>query len=313
MTSQLPVFINESAGDGEPEKLSKRLAELFRANGVDARITLAAGDEMAGRIRDAVSTKPRMIVAGGGDGTINGVASAIVGTDIVLGVLALGTLNHFAKDLKVPLELEDAVRVIATGRVVRVDTGEVNDRLFLNNSSLGLYPDIVEDREEQQERHGRSKWIAFARAAATALRRYPFLDVRLLVDGKELRRRTPFVFIGNNEYQMEGLDAGERERLDGGQLSLYVAHRTGRLGLLRLAVRALFGRLEQARDFDIVLAEEFTIETHHAVLRVATDGEVTEMKTPLRYRIRAQSLQVMASNDPETPVVQSPESTRPHS
>jgi diacylglycerol kinase family enzyme len=117
--------------------------------------------------------------------------------------------------------------------------------------------------------------------------------VRLVVDGREWRRRTPFVFIGNNEYRMEGFAIGERTDLDRGHLSLYVAHRPGRLKLLMLALRALTGRLRQARDFDARTATEIVIESRRRRLHVATDGEVTTMTPPLHYRIRPGALSVM--------------------
>jgi diacylglycerol kinase family enzyme len=171
------------------------------------------------------------------------------------------------------------VRNLATGVPREVDVGEVNGRIFLNNSSLGLYPDIVRDRERQQHRLGRGKWPAALWATVAALRRYPFLSVRMEAGGERLARRTPFVFIGNNEYTMRGLAIGARARLDAGKLSLYVAQRPGRLGLLRFALRALAGRLAQERDFDVLLSETIDIETRHQHLRVATDGEVNLMQT----------------------------------
>ena len=154
------------------------------------------------------------VVAGGGDGTISTVAALLAGTDKALAVLPLGTLNHFAKDLGLPLELEAAARVAATGRVVRVDVGEVNGRVFINNSSIGLYPRLVRRRQQQQDRLGRGKWAAFLFAGLSVLRRYPFLDVRLEADGRTFSRRTPFVFVGNNDYLMDGLQIGARARLD---------------------------------------------------------------------------------------------------
>ncbi|HVG33349.1 MAG TPA: diacylglycerol kinase family protein, partial [Pyrinomonadaceae bacterium] len=136
-----------------------RLAELFSERGSDARITLAkSGNEIVELARRAARDDCHTVIAGGGDGTINAVASAVVGTDKRLGVLPLGTLNHFAKDLKIPLDLEGAVSNIFDAHVARVDVGEVNGRIFLNNSSLGLYPSIVRQREKQQERLGRGKW-----------------------------------------------------------------------------------------------------------------------------------------------------------
>jgi diacylglycerol kinase family enzyme len=233
------------------------------------------------------------IVAGGGDGTISAVASVLRGQQTPMGVLPLGTLNHFAKDLKIPLDLEGAVAVILDGNIADVDVAEVNDLVFINNSSLGLYPSIVHQREQQQQRLGRGKWPAFIWAALNVLRRYPFINVRLTADDVELRRSTPFVFIGNNEYQMEGVNIGARSCLNGGKLSLHVAHRTGRWGLVRFAIKALFGTLRNEKDLDMLCAKEIWIENRRKHLRVATDGEVSMMEMPLHYRIHPGGLRVL--------------------
>ena len=135
------------------------------------------------------------------------------------------------------------------------------------------------------------------------LRRYPFMNVRLSTNDQELIRRTPFVFIGNNEYQMAGFNIGVRGCLDAGQLSLYVPHRTGRLGLLRLALRALFGRLREAKDFDALCTKSISIETHRKRLHVAIDGEVTLMDTPLHYRVRPRALRVIVPQNLESSAV----------
>jgi diacylglycerol kinase family enzyme len=296
----ITVIINGAAGCGHDDDMAANLDALFRAHGMIPTVILAkSGEEMITSARGAVAQGVPIVAAGGGDGTMNAVGSVLAGTDVRFGVLPLGTLNHFAKDLGIPLELEGAVATIATGVARQVDVGEVNQHVFLNNSSLGLYPDIVRDREKQQSRLGRGKWPAALWATFTALRRYPFLSVRMQADETRLARRTPFVFIGNNEYIMEGLAIGERGRLDAGTLSLYVAQRPGRLGLLRFALRALVGGLKEERDFDVVLAKEMTIETHHKHLHVAFDGEVEKMHTPLRYRIRAKDLTVMVPRSPD--------------
>ncbi|WP_128140032.1 diacylglycerol/lipid kinase family protein [Janthinobacterium lividum] len=292
--SKIAVIINGGAGCGYAPDWAQQLEAKFAAVGLDADITLAqSGAEMIATAERALRDGAPIVVAGGGDGTINAVASVVVGSGTPFGVLPLGTLNHFAKDLNIPLELDAAIANVAQGVPHQVDVGEVNGRIFLNNSSLGLYPDIVRDREKQQRRLGRGKWLAFSWALVAALRRYPFLSVQLTLNDAVHARRTPFVFIGNNEYMMEGLNIGERERLDGGQLSLYVAQRPGRLGLLKLALHALFGKLSQVKDFDVLTATDLEVATHHRRLRVATDGEVTIMNTPLQYRIRKAELAVL--------------------
>ena len=298
--AQAIVILNASAGGGCNAEFADNLAGKFQDAGLHVRVTLAAsGDELVQTAERAVGEGYKTIVAGGGDGTLNAVASALVGSDVAFGILPLGTLNHFAKDLRIPLDLDSAVRTIAEGHTVPVDAGEINGRLFLNNSSLGLYPDTVRERERQQKRLGRGKWLAFFWAAVTALRRYPFLDLTISLGGKVFKRRTPFIFIGNNAYLMEGFNIGERERLDGANLSLYVVQRTGRMGLLALALRALFGRLRQAKDFDMLLAREIVIDTRHRAIRVSTDGEVSRMSPPLRYRIVPAALKVIVPKDAE--------------
>jgi diacylglycerol kinase family enzyme len=294
------IIINTASGTADQTEVRKRLSEIFTSAGLEARILLAeTGDEIVELTRRALEENCQPIVAGGGDGTISTVAAQIVDTDRTLGVLPLGTLNHFAKDLHIPLDIESAARVCLEGREMKVDVGEVNGRIFLNNSSLGLYPSIVRQRKKQQEQLGRGKWPAFVWASLSVLKRYPFLNVRLSTDEQRFIRHTPFVFIGNNEYEMESFKIGARSCLDRGQLSLYVAHRTGRMGLLRLAFRALFGGLRNEHDFDALCSKEIWIETHRHHLRVATDGEVSNMKTPLHYRVRPKALRVLVKERDE--------------
>jgi len=289
----LEVIINARSGTSNKEGVSERLAELFQQNRIEARISLAEnGESLAELARRAAHSDAATIVAGGGDGTINAVASTLIDTDKTLGVLPLGTLNHFAKDLKIPLDLEGAARTIIANHAVKVDVGEVNGQIFLNNSSLGLYPSLVHTREQTQ-RLGYGKWPAFIWAAFSVMRRYPFLNVRLNADGREFSGRTPFVFVGNNKYEMESFNIGTRARLDAGQLSLYFSHRTRRLGLVRLGFRALLGRVEKAEEFVAMCTTEVSIETRRSRIRVATDGEVTMMRPALRYRVRPGALRVI--------------------
>jgi diacylglycerol kinase family enzyme len=294
----LPVYAILNALAGAPatdnDALCQRLRDLCHQQGIKPCISLASsGSEVRELAQRAVQERYQIVVAGGGDGTINAVASALVDTDVALGVLPLGTLNHFAKDVHIPLDLESAVHTLREGYPVQVDVGEVNGHVFLNNSSLGLYPRMVRHRKKQQERLGRGKWPAFLWAALTMVRRYPFLQVRLGLEGEELVRQTPFVFIGNNAYQLDLFNIGARTCLDAGALSLYVVHRTGRLGLLILALRALLGRLQSTKDFDTLCVKEVNVETRSNRLLVATDGEVSVMETPLYYRIRPGALRVI--------------------
>ncbi len=291
----LPVIVNAAAGTAKGNGDSDALAQSFADASVEARVvSVHPGEDVRAIAAELVGGHPPVVVAGGGDGTISAVASVVAGTGVALGVLPLGTLNHFAKDLGIPLDTGAAVRAIAAKHTIEVDVAVVNGRVFINNSSLGLYPHIVRDRENQQRRLGRGKWYALAWATLTAFRRSRLLNVRLSLDEGEQHCSTRFIFVGNNEYTMEGFDIGGRERLDAGHLSVYLSPRRSRARLLMLAVRALFGRLHQAEDFQAMKARTITIETRRRKsLHVATDGEVTRMDMPLEYSIRPGALRVI--------------------
>ena len=288
------VIVNLTAGLGHSEDGAERLREAFARHGVEARVlTARAGHEVEELVEKALASGAKLVVAGGGDGTISAVAAHLRSTDVALGILPIGTLNHFARDLGIPADLEEAVRTVAAGRRIAVDVGEVNGRPFINNASLGMYPDIVRDRTRQQRRLGRGKYWAMLWATLAVLRRSPFLKLHLDIHGETRECRSPFVFIGNNDYVMEGFAIGQRTSVRDGCLSIYTTQRCGRWGLLRLAIRALLGRLRQADDFSMQRAERLTIDSRRRRMLVATDGEVRALDTPLEFRVLPGALQVI--------------------
>ena len=286
------VILNPRAGQGADEDLQREIVELLATYGREATI-MAAGAKLGIQARAAVEAGCRVLVAAGGDGTVNAVASAVVGRETPLGVLPVGTLNHFAKDLGLPLDLTDAVRIVAQGAVRQVDVGEVNGRYFLNNSSIGVYPRIVEMRH-QYESSGLSKWIAALWASLAVLRRRPFVDVRIHVGDDAVVRRTPFVFVGNNEYRMRGLGGVSRASLTGGQLAIYVMKASERLSLLRLGLEVMTRGVDQTPELDLLRVTESKVETRRRRLQVALDGEVRVLASPLEYRSRPGALRILA-------------------
>lgn len=295
------VIFNSVAG-ANAQKVDEMRAEIrgaFADAGCEVEmVSPDNGTDLSALAKRYAESEHKTIVAAGGDGTISAVAGALIGTEKILGVMPVGTLNHFAKDLKVPLDHGAAARTIAEGNIALIDAGEVNGKVFINNSSLGIYPKIVAKREAQQERLARGKWHAAWWATVHALQRFPFMNLRITLEEKQLDRRTAFLFIGNNEYEISGFKLGGRARLDGGRLGLYLTHRTGRVGLLRLGLHALFGRVDQAKDFDAFAVEEALIETSRPRILVATDGEVTRLESPLHYRILPRALRVLVPREP---------------
>src|ERR1700692_1072666 len=159
MAKPVPVIINASAGVQHDGAFASDLERHFKSAGVEAAIAMVDPADIAAEVQRAISAKPPVIVIGGGDGTLSGSASAFVGAETALGILPLGTLNHFAKDLHIPLDLEGAIQTIADGQTAKVDLGAVNDRFFLNNSSLGLYPKVVAGRDALGQGLGRRRQI----------------------------------------------------------------------------------------------------------------------------------------------------------
>jgi diacylglycerol kinase family enzyme len=198
--ASVSVILNHAAGSGSAGDGADDLQRKLEALGVRADIVaIEPGGDVRAAVESALRRRPDAVIAGGGGGTVSAVAACVAGTDMPMGVLPLGTLNHFAKDLGVPTELEPALEMVARGRVARVDVAEVNGRVFVNNSSLGLYPEIVRDRDLQCRQYGRGKWAAMLSASVRAFERNQPMWLHIEVDGQTLVRRTGFVFIGNNE------------------------------------------------------------------------------------------------------------------
>jgi diacylglycerol kinase family enzyme len=287
-----PVFIL-NGHSVHVQEAQAHIADMAGEYGVAPRVVVTRrGDDIASVAASAVSEKHRPVVAGGGDGTVNAVAGKLAGTDIVLGVLPMGTLNHFARDVGVPRNLEAAVRNVFAGRVIEVDAGEVNGRIFVNNSGIGFYPHFVRQREEL-ERRGHVKRVAFLLALSAVVRRYFRLRIRAHMDEAEaLEQVTPFLFVGNNRYQTSGLEIGTRSRLDSGRLWVCTAPRTGRGDWIGVALRTLFGGATD-RELNVSEVKEIWVRPETPRVSVSTDGEVSIMDAPLHYRIRPRALRVI--------------------
>lgn len=287
------VIVNSRSGSLGSEAKRERLKAALSAQGVEASIVrFRRSSEIAAAIDSHLAKGYRLVVAAGGDGTVNATASRLVGSDATLGVIPGGTLNHFAKDLGIPLDFEAAVDTLVNGVAARVDAAEVNGRYFVNNSSLGVYPSTV-GRRAEIERRGFRKWTAFFLAALATLHRLPMITVRLEANGRQLTRSTPFLFVGNNVYELEGVKVGSRARMDAGHLCVFVAREIGRFRLLGLAVASLFGKLRDSEHLDVLCARELWIDSPRRVLAASLDGEVTRLAPPLHYRIHPGALRVM--------------------
>jgi YegS/Rv2252/BmrU family lipid kinase len=289
------VLLNRSGGTAKADpNICGRVADALRAAGIDAELETIEGADCVRRCRGALERGDKLVIVGGGDGTISAAASVLIGTDTVLGVLPLGTLNHFARDLGIPDKLEDAAQLIAKGSERRVDVGQMNNRVFINNSAIGLYPLMVADRDRQRRKLGRSKRLAMIVASARTLARFGHQRLTLTVNDEKAQVDTPLLFVGNNSYRLDLGSTGKRDAVDEGNLSVFVMRKKTRRGFIAASVRALFNR---ARKDDMVLldnVQRLKVDSYRSALAVSLDGEVVRESPPLEYRIRSKALRVIA-------------------
>ncbi|MEO6579819.1 MAG: diacylglycerol kinase family protein [Sphingomicrobium sp.] len=291
---KLPVLINPGGGSAGEDAIS-RVEQSLAAAGVDAAIEEVAGPDLAGRAAELAGQGAKTVVAAGGDGTLSAVGGALAGTKTALGILPLGTLNHLARDLGISFDVNEAAATLAKGHRRQIDVAELNGRVFVNNSAIGLYPLMVADREGQQERLGRSKKLAMLVASARALVRFHHYRLSLTVnDGRESTIQTPLLFVGNNLYRMTMPRVGCRDRLDDGRLSVMVARKSGRLGLIRAMLVALVGSSGSDQLIELDNVTRLQVASRRSHLTVSSDGETLRLAPPLDYLIRPKALWVIA-------------------
>lgn len=286
-------LINDNAGSAGVSP-KRNVEALFLKHGITAHIVEPSDASLIATLaKDAIQKNYDVIVAGGGDGTVNAVASAIIGNSAIkLGILPMGTLNHFARDLGIPFDIEKAVETIATGNVKSIDVGEVNGEIFINNSGLGLYPAMVRLREGFQK-SGHRKFLAAIWASLRILARFRRLHLELHPPGSAVvKRNTPMLFVGNNPYDTSLSTLGKRNSLDLGLLWVVMPIVSSRWGLLRSLLAILSGN-RKTGDLYTILADNLIVASSRRLLKVSVDGEVLQLKPPLNYRILPKSLRVI--------------------
>jgi len=300
---RLLVLLNAQAGTFAASQVhaseiepTEHIRRTFAERGVEAVVRRVETGRLADEARAAAADDFDGVVAGGGDGTLNAIASALAGSSNAFAVLPLGTHNHFAKDLHLPMELDAAIEAIARGAVRDLDVAEVNGRLFLNFSGIGFHPRLIERREAVRRRSGLHKFLAMAVAFFQVLRHVPLLRVQVTGGRWEARRLTPSVIVCNNAHQMKVFGVEEVSHPDRGMLNVYVARARGAAGLVRLVLAALFRRLGSLRDFEVIVLPEVRVDVprrRRRRIRVSIDGELTDLDLPLNYRIRRGGLKVI--------------------
>ena len=291
MADRLPVIVNRSGGTATAlgDKLEATLRDAFAGQAID--LELVDGSELA----DAVSRcADRPVVAiGGGDGTQGAAAAALAERGVAQLILPLGTRNHLAKQLEIPLDLTAAAKLATSGRRRSIDLARAGERVFVNNASIGVYTRLVRERDK---RWG-PKWLGTIPAAWVVVTTMRAKPLQLTIDGEPSPVVTPLLFVGNNRYSLDAGKLGERESLSEGVLSVYAVARQRPLTLLGFAVRAVIGRADPQRDFcEVADAREVRLDGA-GTIEVAFDGEVERMPLPLSFCIMPGALDVLVPAD----------------
>lgn len=254
---------------------------------IEAYIKISRGFE--NKLRPYIVAETTIIVIGG-DGTMNAVASLLVNKNAILAPLPGGTLNHFTKDLGVEQDLEQAISYLASSSISRIDTARVNGQVFLNNSSIGIYPASLRAREETQSMLG--KWLAAVLSSIKAIIRVR--PMRLSVDGTLYR--TPFIFVGNNQYKLDAGAFGQRYSLSRGILSVAIIETRSIMNSIKLILQLVAGRTSRADDLVLRQMKSTNISWGaQTSVDVSLDGEVLRLQTPLSYEILPKSIRVLVA------------------
>jgi diacylglycerol kinase family enzyme len=287
-------MFNQGAGLRRRHDVLHRAVAALRHQGLDIHVVPLVPDQpWRAQIEARLAAGVDTVVAAGGDGTVNGIALCLLDTDYRLGVVPLGTFNHFAKHMGLPLDITAALDAVCHGHTELIDVGEVNGIPFLNFSSLGLYADLLHAFVERQ-RLGWPKRLALLRAGADILRPYPPLQVELAKGSEGAQVRTPLVFVGNNRYHLGGIDLLQAcGDFRSGILQVAYIRPHGRLALLRLLAAAFWPRPQLEQHLAMTGLRSFQVLSSRSRLRVAVDGESRLLRPPLHYQVRPQVLKVI--------------------
>ena len=238
-----------------------------------------------------------IVVAAGGDGTLNTVATKLMTTEIPIGILPLGTFNYVARLLHIPLDLLKAAEVIAQGRVREVHVAQINDHIYLNNASLGLYPLFIQRRELYNRRFGRFALHAYTSALDVLIRDRKELKLEVEIDGKKYPVKTPLIFFGNNQLQLAEMNLRIAKCAELGKVAGVVVAKSDKPTLFKILWQLIRGNLDHAPEVYSFSADKVQIHSKAKKLTLALDGEIVEMQPPLHISVRKHALKIMVPYD----------------
>ena len=301
-TASLLFVINAASGQHNSEITRQQIEAALQAAGRTGELLFSRPADLTRTAQQAAATaraRQTAVVAVGGDGTLNSVAQAAVAHGCAMGVVPQGTFNYFARTHGLPTDTPLALEALLQASPVPVQLGLINDRVFLVNASLGLYPELLQDREAYKKRFGRNRLVAFAAGLVTLLGRHRQLRLRIERGAQVRDVRTPTLFVGNNRLQLEQVGLAQAPALDQGNLAAVMLRPVGTLAMLRLMFRGAMGTLGEADTVESFDFHHMIVKPRPAwnrrLVKVALDGEVSWMRTPLEFQVSPKPLYLLKS------------------
>jgi len=298
-----PLFIilNVGSGSGDAQKASEIIRSVLDAAGREYELLVVDDphnlQSVTQRTTELAVRNQGILVAAGGDGTINTVAQAALNSELPFGVIPQGTFNYFSRTHGIPADAAEAAKALLTATIQPVQVGLVNDHLFLVNASLGLYPKLLEDREAYKHQFGRTRFIALLSGLMTLLRENRHLVVKLNQKNEAQTLRTSTLFIGNNLLQLKQIGIPEADVVEHEKLVAIVVKPIGTFAILGMLLRGALGQLSESKNVDNFTFDRLTVQPRLPFglrsIKVAMDGEVTKMRTPLVFEVSQKKLLLM--------------------
>lgn len=292
------AVVNANSGKEEGVSIRDKLTECVEAAGGTLTLhEVHKGDDLPAIAQKALDAGATTVVAAGGDGTLCGVAQTMVGSSVAMGVIPLGTFNYFARALGIPEDSEAAIRAICDGRLEPASVGTINDKVFLNNTSIGVYSAILKQREDTYKRFGRSRIAAYWSVVRALVKFYDPMTMKIDVDGERISVKSPLAFVGNSSFQLDRFGLAGADAVRGGKLALYLADDVGRMGLVKHAARLAVGAMQEGRDFRLVTGTDIVIHSGRRRRLVVRDGEKSPMRGPYRIRLVPGALDIIVPEE----------------
>jgi diacylglycerol kinase family enzyme len=306
--AKLYIILNAGSGRRDTDATRETIESALTVAGRDYHLTLVEDPAQLSEIaRETVAEAQKnhgIVVAAGGDGAINAIAQQVLGSGCALGVLPQGTFNYFGRTHGIPTDTAEAVQALLSAHIEPVQVGLVNDSIFLVNASLGLYPQLLEDREAYKQQYGRSRLVAMISGIATILREHRQLRISLQSAGTVRDMRTPMLFVGNNQLQLEQIGIPLAQALASGELAAIMPKPVGTLAMLGLMMRGIFGQLGETDNVVSFGFSRMQVKTTQYYpgrrVKVATDGEIIWLADPLEFRVSPEPLYLLKPATPAT-------------